>query len=548
MGQLDEIVQRIMGMDPKARAALIKEARQRTAHMVFVPNPGPQTLAYLSKADLLLYGGQAGGGKSFLELGYCINDAHNAIIFRRERTQTDGLEKDGKALIGGNARFNGQDLEWSWPDGRSLKLAGMQLPDDWRSHAGRERDAMCFDEAGEFLEQQVASILAWLRAPKKRRCRVIFGSNPPRTSDGFWLVKWFAPWLDESFPDPAEPGELRWACRVMKGNDIIMQWVPGPGTYTYEGEKYIAQSYTFIPASLEDNPYRNTDQYKAQLQSLPEPLRSQLLYGKFATSLRDLENQCIPSEWVRLAQTRWRLNPKPPVGVPMCAMGVDCAGGGADSMVIAPRYDGWFAPLVKEPGSNIPMVKAGAHAAGLVLRERRDGALVVVDMSGGYGGPLYEKLNENNIDCVAYKGAEKSTRRSRDGKLGFTNKRSAAYWWLREALDPGQPGGSPIFLPEDRRLFAGLTAPTFAITPRGIQVEPKVVRDDKGRVTAGVMHKLGFSPDEADAVVMGWYEGARHATHAMDWMDNEGQGYNVKRNPQVVAAGGRQPLSTRFKR
>jgi hypothetical protein len=181
---------------------------------VWTPNDGPQMDAYYSEADVLLYGGAAGGGKTHLELGWAINEAQSGIIFRRETTQTDGLEKEGKNIIGDNARFNGTHIEWEWPNGKSLKLAGMNQPDDWRKHAGRERDYFAFDEAGEFLEMQVAQIIAWLRAPEGQRTRVILGSNPPRTSEGLWMIKWFAPWLDERYPEPALPGELRWAVGI----------------------------------------------------------------------------------------------------------------------------------------------------------------------------------------------------------------------------------------------------------------------------------------------------------------------------------------------
>jgi hypothetical protein len=45
---------------------------------------------------------------------------------------------------------------------------------------------------------------------------------------------------------------------------------------------------------------------------------------------------------------------------------------------------------------------------------------------------------------MAYKGAAATTKRTKDGKFGFTNTRSAAYWGMREALDPDQPGGSEV--------------------------------------------------------------------------------------------------------
>lgn len=529
---LDDILARLNDMPEEVRDEAVREAVKATESMKWLPNPGPQTEAYMSQADVLLYGGQAGGGKTHLELGWGINEALNGIIFRRELAQTDGLEREGKQIIGSEARFNGQDLEWTWPSGKSLKLGGMKQPDDWISHAGRERDYMAFDEGGEFLESQVAQIIAWLRAEPGRRTRVVIGSNPPRTSDGLWLIKWFAPWLDEKFPDPAAPGELRYAVYVTEDGEGKMVWVEGPGEYDIDGETYTAKSYTFIPASLHDNPFRNTPEYRAQLQSLPEPLRSQLLYGKFSAGLQDAPNQCIPTAWVRAAMQRWK--PDPPPGVPMCAIGVDCSGGGTDPMVQAARHDGWFAPLIKTPAKEIPAEKAGSFAAGLVLSTRRDKALVVVDLGGGYGGPLYEHLCENEIDCVGYKGAEASTRRSRDSKLKFTNTRSAAYWLFREALDPSQPGGSPIALPNDPRLLAGLTAPTFEVTPQGIKVEPKVKRDPKGKVIGGVMAKLGFSPDEADAVVEAWHAGPKETTHAIEWADQREARIKRGQRPQVI--------------
>jgi len=536
---LDDLVRLLGDMPDEENLALKEEAIASTGDMTWVPNAGPQTEAYMSQADVLLYGGQAGGGKSHFELGWCVNESMSGIIFRRELTQTDGLEKEGKKIIGDSARFNGSDLEWTWPSGKTLKLGGMKGADDWISHAGRERDCFCFDEGGEFLEMQVAQIIAWLRAPEGQRTRVIIGSNPPRTSEGLWLIKWFAPWIDPKFTDPAMPGELRWAIYVMNGEDGELVWVEGPGTYEHEGEEYIAKSYTFIPASLEDNPFRNTPEYKAQLQSLPEPLRSQLLYGRFTAGLKDAANQCIPTSWVQAAMDRW--TERRPDGIPMCSMGVDCTGGSTDPMVISPRYDAWFAGLIKIPGKDIPQEKAGSTSAGIILSHRYDDALVVVDMGGGYGGPLYEHLCENDIECIGHKGAEGTSRKTRDGRLGFTNMRSALYWQFREALDPDQPEGSRVAIPPDRRLLAGLTAPTFEVTPRGIKVEPKIIYGQGGKIVGGVKYKLGFSPDEADAVVQANGYGPKEATAALEWLESK---QKRVRHPKVVMASGRRPLTS----
>jgi hypothetical protein len=505
-GLLDELIARVGAMGQDERAAVAAMTAKATAHMPMVPNPGPQTEAYLSKADVLLYGGQAGGGKTLLELGWGINEADSGIIFRRERTQTDGLEKEGKKIIGESARFNGQDLEWTWPSGKTLKLAGMQGAEDWKKHAGRERDYMGFDEGGEFLEAQVAQIIAWLRAPPGKRTRVIIGSNPPRSSDGQWLMKWFAPWLDDTFANPANPGELRWAVYVTANGKSDMVWVEGPGEYQIDGETYTAKSYTFIPAALSDNPYRNTPEYRAQLQSLPEPLRSQLLYGDFGAGLEDSANQVIPTAWIKAAQDRW--TPTPPDGVPMYAMGVDCSGGGNDPMTIAIRHDGWFAPIVEVQAKDIPLDRKGTYCAGQVLSYRKDGAKVIVDMGGGYGEGIYEQLKANDVDCIGHKGAEASLARTGSRQMSFYLKRSQLIWQFREALDPDQPGGSPIALPPDKLLVADLAAPTWEpVSHKGgmaVKVESK----------EDVCAKLGRSTDRGDAVVMAWSTGLKQANVA----------------------------------
>src|SRR3954454_4474127 len=130
----------------------------------------------------------------------------------------------------------------------------------------------------------------------------------------------------------------------------------------------------------------------------------------------------------------------------MAAMGLDIAQGGADNTVLASRHDWWFAPLVIKPGGETPTPSA---AAGMIVTYRRDNALVVVDMGGGYGGGVLERIKENGVEVQAFNGANTGHGRTRDGKLPFVNARARAYWRFREALDPDQPGGSPICLPDE---------------------------------------------------------------------------------------------------
>lgn len=515
MSLLDEVMAKLEVLPDDEKAALVEQAMSSTQSMRFVPLPGPQTDAYLSDADVMLYGGQASGGKSFLLMGLASQEHQRSIVFRRELAQTDGLEEAGKKIIGQMASFNGTDKEWKWGASRSLKLAGMQMPDDWGKHAGRERDFYGFDEAGEFLRMQVASLLGWNRGPEGQRCRIVLASNPPRSSDGYWMTEWFAPWLDIQWPNPAVPGELRW-CHMIDG---VPLWVDGPDNLTEDGNAPL--SLTFIPAALSDNPYRDTPEYRAKLDALPEPLRSQLKSGDFTAGQEDGANQVIPTEWVKLAQSRW--TPQPPVGIPMCAMGVDVAQGGTDSTVIARRHDGWYCPLEAIPGVETP---SGAEVAGRVLARRHDGARVIVDLGGGWGGDALQHLTRNGVDAVGYMGVKDTMRRTRDNQLRFFNVRTEAYWRLREALDPYQQGGSPITLPPDRELLADLTAPTYTtLSGKGgmcIKLEPK----------DALVKRLGRSPDKGDAVAMAWWSGPKAISDLEGW--RAAQPKSMNRAPQVV--------------
>lgn len=482
---LEDLMLKLGSMPEEGRKAIEKDLLSRVEGLTWFPNEGPQTEAYFSLADILLYGGQAGGGKSQLLLGAASQRHFRSIIFRRESSQTDGLESEGKKIIGDTASYNGVDREWQWEDGKSLKLAGMKEPDDWMKHAGRERDMIGYDEAGEFLEKQVRSMVAWLRGPEGQRCRMILASNPPRTADGLWMLKWFAPWLDRNFPNPAEPGELRWA--IFRGDELL--WRDGPGASVVDGEDYVHFSLTFIPAALTDNPFRNTPQYKSRLQSLPEPLRSQLLYGDFSAGIKDAEFQVIPTDWIIAAQNRW--TPEIPAGRTMSAMGFDPAGGGEDSAELAKRYGGWYDRLKSCQGEE---TSDGSKAAATIVADRRDDCPIVVDVGGGYGGKVTMRLEDNGIKekVVAFNGANNSTEKTADGTLDFANKRAEIHWRMREALDPDQEGGSVIALPPDPELRADLAAPRWKLSAQGILIEPK----------AEIKKRLGRSPGKGDAVLM----------------------------------------------
>ncbi len=492
MTTLDDLIGRLALLPADQRQAVEKDALENTRHLKFIPNPGPQTEAYFSDADILLYGGEPGGGKTGLLIGLALNEHDRSMLVRKQFTDLEGVIDNTKDIVGTSEGFvGGTRPKYKKPDGGVIHFEGMVQGEKLdTSKQGTPHDFIGVDEGAQLPEAAVRMLMGWNRTTKKgQRCRMVIASNPPVDSVGDWLADFFGPWLNPSHPNPAKAGELRWFIMNEEGKS---QEVDGKEPVTINGKKYSPHSRTFIPAGLEDNPYIDAEDYRKRLQAMPEPYRTMLISGNFLAARTDQDFQCIPTDWVRQAQARW--TPQPPAGVPMCAISCDPAGGGEDETVIAKRHDGWYAPLISIPGKETPH---GTQVGGHIIVHRRDEADVVIDMGGGYGGAAYTTLTDNGIPVKSHKGSEGSTARTVDKKLGFYNKRSEVYWKFREALDPSQPGGSPIALPPDPLLVSDLTAPTFEVTPRGIKIEPK----------EDVKEKLGRSPDRGDAVVNGWSVG-----------------------------------------
>jgi hypothetical protein len=526
---LEELTQRLArlagaGVTEKIDA-LHDEAHRAVSECPWVPNPGPQTDAYFCSADILLYGGQGGGGKSDLGLGLAFTAHRRSLILRRKYTNLSGLIDRAKEINGGSDGFNGTPPpKLVTRDGRLIMFGANQRPGDEQDFQGIPFDLKVFDEAAQFLEAQIRFHVGWLRDAKdsKQRTRAVLATNPPIDATGDWIIGFFRPWLDITHPKPAKPGELRFFVTAPDGSDLE---VPDATPVELGGRKLTPMSRTFIPAELADNPFLINTGYQAVLDGLPEPLRSAVRDGNFMAARRDAEWQVIPTAWVLQAQARWTPRGFGPFG--MTAMAFDPAGGGKDAAELTWRHQGWYAPIVTTKGAE---TADGSRAAGTIIAHRRDSAPVVVDVGGGYGGAVTLRLNDNGIAHRAFNGAGKSTAKTIDGRLGFTNKRAEAWWRFREALDPDQKGGSVIALPDDPELRADLTAPTYDVTDRGIRIEGK---DD-------IRARLGRSPGKGDAVVMCLSEGHAAVMKAMRH-DGGGQGLQTMsvRGYQSLKAGRR---------
>lgn len=529
--ELDAVLERLAKMPQgELKKLAINAQAVAKAHGMerWQPNPGSQTKAYFCDADEIGYGGELGPGKTALIIGKSITRHKRSLVLRRTNKEAAGLLDEYEKSLGYAPKLDRRGA--FRVDGRKVMIGGCEHEADKTKYMGLPWDLIAVDQVENFLESQYTFFIQWNRSDDPEvKPQVLATLNPPKTPEGLWVIKRWGPWLDPNHPRPAKSGEIRWFTTI-EGVDTE---VDGPGPHVIEGEKepVMAKSRTFIRGYLKENVGLARTGYDATRAAAPKEYRQAYRFGDFEDSLRDVPNQVCPTAWVRAAVRRWE--PGPQNGAPMCAIADDASGGGDDPMVLAMRHDGWYAPLIVIPGKDIPAERAGKYAAGLLISYRRDDANVIIDMGGGYGGSTYEQLKANGIQAEAFKGAERSTRRTKDGKLTFLNRRTEIAWRFREALDPSEPGGSPIMLPDDPELFADLTALIFFDDRGVIQLEPK---DD-------LCKRLGRSTNKGDAVLMAWAAGPK--VLGPGEMRAPSFPYRNGRRPEVVMGRGKHSLTRR---
>lgn len=492
---LEALISKIDAMAPGDRLALqtgLDEAGVLDQFVHWQPQEGPQTEGYFSLADLTLYGGAAGGGKTDLIAGLALFAHHKAAIFRRNLTSLKGLILRMNAIMreAGLGRITGAPPRWIGPDDRIIEFGHLGMPGSEEDWQGVDHDLKAFDEGAQLDPRKIIFVLGWNRSARPgQRCRGLIASNPPLGGEGDYLLDWFGPWLDPLHPlyGAAQPGELLWAVFIDDGDAIRTVWVDGPEPVEIEGEFRTPKSRTFIPARMGDNKYLGKD-YEAQIDQMPEPMRTALKTGDFVAARQDHDWQVIPSEWVELAFQRYDRGVD--AGLPMDVIGVDVAQGGKDKTVLAPLHGRRFETNIVRRGAD---TRDGAEVGALVIRERRDGALIVVDCTGGWGGDTVGFLSrENGVPVEKCVFSEHSGEAAADSRMPFYNLRAQLYWRFREALHP--TSGAGIAIRRSSVVKAQLTAPRWMARGNKILIESK----------EDIRKRTGASPDEADAIVMAW--------------------------------------------
>jgi hypothetical protein len=494
MTTTNEVLALMEKMDPERLAKLEDAAKEAFKDHIWIANPGPQYDAFFCPADLLLYGGQGGGGKTDLLGGLSLTQHQRSLILRPQYTDLGAIIDRFCGIAGTKDGLNRSPPAQFKYDGRIIDFGAAATLDGAETWQGNPHDLIGFDEACQFLEIVVRFLMGWNRAADQelgrevvQRSRTVLASNPPLGPEGEWIIGMFRPWLDLTHEDPAAHGELRWYVTDPDGMDME---VGGPQEIReWGGGLYIPKSRTFIPAALSDNPFLINTGYQATLDAMPEPLRSAVRDGNFMAAREDDAFQVIPTKWVIDANDRWRNMEKPRIG--QSSIGLDVARGGKDSTVFSPRYGTWFDEQTIVAGRNTPDGTSVAVLAAGILRE---GGIIGID-NIGIGADAETALKNAQLPFEAMNGAEGATAHTRDGAFGFLTRRSEMWWMLREALDPDY--GFDLAIPPDHALMADLTTPTYEVRPGR---PPKIYVEG----TKEMMRRLGRSPDRGSAMVYSW--------------------------------------------
>ncbi len=219
------------------------------------------------------------------------------------------------------------------------------------------------------------------------------------------------------------------------------------------------------------------------------PLFVNRVLGEFAS---DDETGVIPLSWVSEAVERWEaLRDAGEDTGPVTVVGADIARTGPDATVLALRHANFVEELRKYPKAGT--METVGRIAGIL--DANPDAQAVIDVIG-VGGPVLDRLRERGYRRASGFNASAGTHhKDRSGEIGFLNLRAAAWWALRERLDPSFD--PDLCLPPDDDLMGELVTTRYSITSAGkIQVESK----DQIRA------RIGRSTDSADAVVMACYD------------------------------------------
>ena len=287
---------------PNAVSELVKDSE-----IVFQPNAGPQEEFLSARERDVLYGGAAGGGKSFALLAdplrYCHNSNHRGLLLRRTLDElTELIDKSRQLYVKAfpGAKFRESKSTWHFPSGATIWFTYLDKDKDVTRFQGQAFNWIGSDEITQYPTPYVWDYLrSRLRTtdPELQQHLYMRCTANPGGVGGWWVKKTYIDGTPENKPFPAFDIETK--------KDFV--WPPG---HEKAGQPLFFRK--FVPARLTDNPHLMADgQYEAMLRSLPDVERRRLLEGdwdvaegaafpEFSRSKHIVESFELPTNWPRI--------------------------------------------------------------------------------------------------------------------------------------------------------------------------------------------------------------------------------------------------------
>lgn len=265
---------------------------------ILKPQPGPQEQFLSSPADIVVYGGAAGGGKTYglllSALRYKNVRGYNCTVFRKTYKQVfspGGLWDETLDMYHGirGARARISNGEWQFRDtqGRVLsKVLFKHIGSDAElyDYQGSQICGLCFDELTHFNEHQFFYMLSRNRSVCGVKPYVRATCNPDADS---WVARFIEWWIDadSGYPIPERSGQIRWMLRrnntiywADRKDELIEQF-----HLSTDEERQEPKSVTFIASSIYDNKIllKNDPGYLANLKALAHVEQERLLRGNW---------------------------------------------------------------------------------------------------------------------------------------------------------------------------------------------------------------------------------------------------------------------------
>ncbi len=273
-------------------------------NVVFKPNAGPQSSFLAASEREVLYGGAAGGGKSFAMLAdpmrYMGHPQFSGLLLRHTTEELRELIWKSQELyprIYPGIKWSERKMQWQAPSGARLWFSYLDRDEDVLRYQGLSFSWVGFDELTQW-----STPFAWnymrsrLRSTAPDLPTYMRATTNPGGPGHVWVKKMFI--------DPSPAGRAFWATDIDTGDTLSY-----PKGHSKEGQPLFKRR--FIPAMLSDNPYlAEGGDYETMLLSLPEHQRKQLLEGnwdvaegaafpEFNRRIHVIKHEHIPGNWVK---------------------------------------------------------------------------------------------------------------------------------------------------------------------------------------------------------------------------------------------------------